>query len=241
MAFLFKFIWNNPVHREALKNETTQNEDKFVRFANLMITDVTYLMDESLSDMTQIYALQTEMADKERWEAQTREYRQEKEKSLRQLERMASGYCDLSLATVSLLKTFTAEVRAPFMMPEIVGKLAAMLDYNLDALVGPRCQDLKVRNPEKYRFDPRTLLQDILSVYLNLAGEEEFVRAVAGDGRSYKKELFEKAGGIAKRKTLKSDTEIEQIRLFIVKVEEMKATIEAEEDLGEIPDEFTGA
>jgi ubiquitin conjugation factor E4 B len=204
-----------------------------------MISDVTYLMDESLNDMTQIHAIQTEMEDAERWAAQSQEYRREKEKSLRQLERMASGYCDLSRNTVILLRTFTSETRAPFMMPEIVNKLAAMLDYNLDAIVGPRCADLRVKDPAKYHFDLRVLLQEILQIYLNLAGEEEFIRAVAGDGRSYRKELFEKAGGIAKRRSLKTDPEIEQLRLFVVKVEEMRATIEAEEDLGEIPDEFT--
>jgi ubiquitin conjugation factor E4 B len=30
------------------------------------------------------------------------------------------------------------------MLPEIAPRLAAMLDCNLDALVGPRCADLKV-------------------------------------------------------------------------------------------------
>jgi ubiquitin conjugation factor E4 B len=206
-----------------------------------MISDVTYLMDESLSDMSQINAIQTEMADTEAWAAKPQEYRKEKEKSLKQLERMASGYCDLSRSTVELLRTFTAETRAPFMLPEIVNKLAAMLDYNLDALVGPKCSDLRVKNPEKYRFNPGNLLKEFLSVFINLAHEEEFIRAVAGDGRSYRKELFHKAMGVAHRKGLKSSPEIEDIGKFVERVESMKLTIEAEEDLGDIPEEFTGA
>ena len=66
------------------------------------------------------------------------------------------------------------------------------------------------------------------------------MRAVANDGRSYKKELFERAAGIARSKLLKSEDEIEKLRLFVVKVAETKATLEAEEDLGEIPDEYLG-
>ena len=39
---------------------------------------------------------------------------------------------------------------------------------------------------------------------------------------------------------MKTEDEIEQLRLFVVKVEETRATMEAEEDLGEVPDEFLG-
>jgi len=142
---------------------------------------------------------------------------------------------------VDMLKIFTAETKEPFMMPEIVNKLAAMLDYNLDALVGPRCNDLRVDNKDKYHFNPRQLLSDVVQVYLNLGDQDAFIRAVAEDGRSYKKELFEHAASICSRNNLKSPTEVEELRSLVVKVEEMKATLEAEEDLGDIPDEFLGA
>jgi len=157
---------------------------------------------------------------------------------LQTLERHASSYTQLGNSTVGLLKAFTAETKEPFMVPEIVDRLAAMLDYNLDALVGPRYMDLNVKDPQKYKFNPKQLLSDILQVFLNLSEQGEFVRAVAGDGRSYRKELFQRAAFIASKRVLKSDTEIEQLLMFVTKVEEMKATIEAEEDLGEIPDEF---
>jgi len=205
-----------------------------------MINDVTYLMDESLSELTQIYNIQTEMENKEVWASKPAQYRREREGTLRQLERHASGYTTLGKSTVGLLKDFTAETKEPFMMPEIIDRLAAMLDYNLDALVGPKCQELKVKDPEKYRFKPRELLSDILQVFLNLSDQPDFVQAIAGEGRSYRKELFERAAGIAMRKALKSETEIEQLRLFVVKVEEAKANLEAEDDLGEVPDEFLG-
>jgi len=217
-----------------------RNVDKFVRFVNLMINDVTYLMDESLSELTQIHNIQVEMDDRVTWNAKPQEYRREREGTLRSLERHASGYTTLGRSTVELLKVFTAETKAPFMMPEIVDRLAAMLDYNLDALVGPKCQDLKVREPDKLKFNPKALLGDILQVFLNLSDQGDFVKAVAGDGRSYRKELFERAADIARRRGLKSETEIENLLLFVVKVEEAKATMEAEDDLGEIPDEFLG-
>jgi ubiquitin conjugation factor E4 B len=215
--------------------------DRFVRFVNLMINDVTYLLDECLTDLAKIHELQTEMADTNTFSRQPLQYRREREGTLRSLERQTTIYTQLGSNTVALLKTFTAETKEPFMVPEIVDRLAAMLDYNLDALVGPRCENLQVKNREKYKFNPRELLGDILQVYLNLSEQGEFVKAVANDGRSYKKELFEKAASIAtKRFLLKSDSDIERLRLFVVKVEECKATMEAEDDLGEVPDEFLG-
>ncbi|EJC98051.1 uncharacterized protein FOMMEDRAFT_171416 [Fomitiporia mediterranea MF3/22] len=236
IAYILKAIWSNPSHRQALHSEANDT-DKFVRFVNLMINDVTYLMDESLSELTQIATIQNEMESPE-WQTKSQEYRHEREGTLRSLERHASGYTTLGRSTVDMLKIFTAETKAPFMVPEIVDRLAAMLDYNLDALVGPRCSDLKVKDREKYRFEPRKLLSDILQIYLNLSDQGEFVRAVANDGRSYRKELFESAASIARKRTLKTEDEIEQLRIFVVKVEEMKATIEVEDDLGEVPDEF---
>ncbi|KAF9644135.1 hypothetical protein BDM02DRAFT_3272627 [Thelephora ganbajun] len=240
IAYIFKVIWNNPAHRQALDDEA-KRVDNFVRFVNLMINDVTYLMDESLNELTQIHNIETEMENTQEWEAKSLQYRREREGTLRSLERHASGYITLGRSTVDLLKIFTAETKSPFMMPEIVGKLAAMLDYNLDALAGPKCRDLKVKNPEKYKFDPRALLSDIVQVFLNLSDEEEFAGAVAEDGRSYRKELFDGTVEILRRRTLKTEDEIEKLLVFVQKVENLKAMLEEEEDLGEVPDEFLDA
>ncbi|KAF7298968.1 U-box domain-containing protein [Mycena indigotica] len=238
ISYILKVVWDNPTHRAALNAEAAQNVDKFVKFVNLMINDVTYLMDESLSDLAQIHTIQRERDDGATWNAQPQQQRRERENTLRTLERHASGYISLGRSTVELLKVFTSETKGPFMMPEIVNRLAAMLDYNLQALVGPKYGDLAVRDKEKLKFDPRALLSDIIQVFLNLSDREEFVDAVASDGRSYSAELFEQAATIAVRRSLKTEGEIAQLRAFIARVEERKATMEAEEDFDDIPEEF---
>jgi ubiquitin conjugation factor E4 B len=57
---------------------------------------------------------------------------------------MASGYCELARATVTLVRIFTVDACAPFILPEIAPRLATILDYNFDILVGPRCAGLEV-------------------------------------------------------------------------------------------------
>ena len=211
-----------------------------MRFINLMINDVTYLMDESLNELTQIHNIEIEMEDAQEWGAKTPQYRREREGTLRSLERHASGYITLGRSTVDLLQVFTVETKRPFMMPEIVGKLAAMLDYNLEALAGPKCRDLKVKNPEKYKFNPRALLSDVVQIFLNLSDQEEFAKAVAEDGRSYKKELFEGTVDILRKRSLKTEDELQKLLAFVQKVEVFKVALQEEEDLGEVPDEFLG-
>ncbi|KIY63497.1 hypothetical protein CYLTODRAFT_493873 [Cylindrobasidium torrendii FP15055 ss-10] len=237
IAGILKIIWNNPAHREALSREA-ENVDKFVRFVNLMINDVTYLMDESLGELAQIHNLQVEMESPE-WASKPQEYRREREGTLRSLERHASGYVSLGRSTVELLKVFTSETKRPFMMPEIVDRLAAMLDYNLVALVGPKYQELRVKNAEKYRFNPKVLLADVLQVFINLSDQEEFVKAVANDGRSYSKDLFEKAADIGVKRAIKTQAEMDLLTAFVGKVEIVKATMEIEEEeMGDVPDDF---
>lgn len=139
-----------------------------------------------------------------------------------------------------MLKYMTAEVIEPFLVNEIVDRLAAMLDYNLVQLVGPKCTELKVANPEKYHFQPRKLLSEIMDVYLNL-NSTTFVEAVARDGRSYRKEYFSKAASILQKHGLKSIDDIRALEKFVNRVElAIQSGVEEEEELGEVPDEFLG-
>ena len=52
--------------------------DRFVRFVNLMINDVTYLLDESLSEMIQISNIQHEMDDPD-WANKPLQHRRERD------------------------------------------------------------------------------------------------------------------------------------------------------------------
>jgi ubiquitin conjugation factor E4 B len=140
-----------------------------------------------------------------------------------------------------MLKYMTAEVVDPFMSPEIVDRLAAMLDYNLAQLVGPKCTELKVSKPEKYHFQPRVLLSELIDIYLNLSERKEFVLAVSRDGRSYNKAYFSKAANIMLRFSLKGQDEVASLGRFVDRVEEaVKSGAEEEEELGDVPDEFLG-
>ncbi|KAI8381300.1 ubiquitin elongating factor core-domain-containing protein [Radiomyces spectabilis] len=237
ISHVMKTIWNHPTHRAKLREES-QNQELFTRFVNMLMSDVTYLLDESLSKLSEIHQIQTEMDDAAAWAAQPQQQRQEREGTLVSLERQAQSYVALGNETVRMLKYLTSEVVMPFLVNEIVDRLAAMLDYNLSQLVGPKCTELKVKNREKYHFRPRTLLSDIIDIYLNL-NTTTFIEAVARDGRSYRKEYFSKAASILSKHGLKHQDHIAALEQFVNRVEEaIKLGVEEEEELGDVPDEY---
>ncbi|GAA5833631.1 hypothetical protein JCM3766R1_002595 [Sporobolomyces carnicolor] len=234
---LFKLVWTNPTHRESLRRESL-NHERYVRFVNLLMNDTTYLISDALTHLGQITERQRMMDNEEVWSALPATERQEKEKELRGWESAVRSDLDLGVESLRLLKLFSKETTSPFLTPEIVDRLAAMLDANLALLAGPKCQELKVKNPEAYKFRPKELLSDVLTIFQHLGPFEPFERAVAKDGRSYSKGLFERAVRIARKTAIKTEDEIEALLAFVAKVEAIKLAEEEEDAMGEVPDEF---
>lgn len=165
--------------------------------------------------------------------------RQEQEEKLSAAQNKAKSYMQLTNETVSMLKMFTEALSDSFTKPEVVQRLADMLGYNLDALVGPKKANLKVENPEEYGWNPRQMLAEITDVFLNLKEKSAFVEAVAADGRSYKPENFATAMNIMQRYALKSPEQLHDWEQLGENVKAAKERAEMEEaDLGEIPDEY---
>ncbi len=145
----------------------------------------------------------------------------------------------LANETVATMKLFTDALSDAFTMPEIVSRLAGMLDYNLVTLAGPKSRNLKVENPEKYYFNPRTLFPQIIDIYLNLGSKQSFVEAVANDGRSYIAEIFDNASRILGAKGLMEPEKLtawDRLKVKFAKAKEIAD--QAELDYGEIPLEF---
>ena len=235
---IVKCIWANPVYRQRLSGEAKVNLDFFVRFVNLLLNDVTYVLDETLASLAKIHDFQEQLKNPDALEATAR---QEKEEALSEAEGRAKSYMALANESVGMLKLFTEALADSFTMPEIVQRLADMLDYNLDALIGPKAGNLKVSDPKKYGFDARSMLSEITDVYLNLAEKESFVMAVARDGRSYKPDNFVNAGKTLASKGLKGPEGVQAwIKLYEKFAQAKEEDEKAEEDLGDVPDEFLG-
>jgi ubiquitin conjugation factor E4 B len=241
---IIKCIWPNTLYRKKLSYQATQNQDFFVQFVNLLLNDVTYVLDESFGAFKTIRNIQEELRrDGDSMDPNTR---QEREEHLANTQRSAKSYMQLTNETMGMLKLFTSALADSFTMPEIVQRLADMLNYNLDAMAGPKSSQLKVEGNvqlmvEKYGFDPKVVLSEIAKIYLNLMNKQNFITAIARDGRSYRPELFKQAADLLRQHKLTPDEDLRRWdRLRKLAQEAKEADEQAEEDLGEIPDEFLG-
>ncbi|TGZ80428.1 hypothetical protein EX30DRAFT_396422 [Ascodesmis nigricans] len=232
-------IWSNTTYRERLEQESDHNVDFFVSFVNMLLNDVTYVLDNALTALAEIHKLQKELEAPDASARFDSNELEAKEKALRKAEKDAQSYMQLGNETVAMLNLFTSAISDAFVQPEIVGRLAGMLDFNLEALVGDRCSNLRVRNPDKYHFNPRALLGEIVTVYLNLRVKEPFIQAIARDGRSYRPRVFENVVDRLTKHQLKSKEDIEAMKKLAEDVAEAKRIEdEGELELGEIPGEF---
>jgi len=195
------------------------------------------VLDEALTKFPKIHDLQEELARLP--STLTEEERSAKQEELAQAEGSARNYMQLTNETISMMKLFSESLSASFTMPEIVDRVAAMVDYTLDTIVGPKSANLKVEDPRKYQFHPKMLLSEFIDIYLNLSVQESFIDAVARDGRSYKPSNFDAAIRILTRHAVKSSEDIAKFsslkeRFRIAK----EIEDQADDDLGEIPDDF---
>jgi len=237
IASLVKYLWQLPDYRSSIANAASDSSN-FLKFVNAIINDAIYLLDESLSKLSEIRSYQIEMQNKEAWSQQDAETRREREHHFRTLERQVKTYLLLGNQTIKMLYYLTTDIVEPFLRPDVVDRLASMLNYFLDQLAGPKCLTLKVDQPEKYGFKPRLLLHKIAVVYIHLASRE-LVEAVAGDSRSYSDAVFSKAASVLRNDALLSEEEVKKFEDFAGLAREHAQRAQAAEDtLGEIPDEF---
>ncbi|CAJ1085414.1 ubiquitin conjugation factor E4 B isoform X2 [Xyrichtys novacula] len=237
ISTIFKSLWQNLAHHGTFMEEFNSGK-QFVRYINMLINDTTFLLDESLESLKRIHEVQEEMKNKELWEQLPREQQQSRQSQLTQDERVSRSYLALATETVEMFHILTKQVQKPFLRPELGPRLAAMLNFNLQQLCGPKCRDLKVENPEKYGFEPKKLLDQLTDIYLQLDCAR-FAKAIADDQRSYSRELFEEVISKMRKAGIKSSIAIEKFKLLLEKVEEIVAkNSQSEMDYSDAPDEF---
>ncbi|KAK8586823.1 hypothetical protein V6N13_085843 [Hibiscus sabdariffa] len=242
IAELLEYLWQVPSHRNAWK-QIAKEEEKgvYLNFLNFLINDSIYLLDESLNKILELKELEAEMSNTAEWERRPAQERQERTRLFHSQENIIRIDMKLANEDVSMLAFTSEQITAPFLLPEMVERVANMLNYFLLQLVGPQRKSLTLKDPEKYEFRPKELLKQIVRIYVHLArgdAKNIFPAAISSDGRSYNEQLFSAAADVLRR--IGEDGTI--IQDFIELGAKAKAAaseaMDAEAALGDIPDEF---
>jgi len=237
ISLILKGMWESPIHRQAIVNESKSGK-QFVKFINMLMNDTTFLLDESLESLKRIHEVQELMGDTAAWADLGMEQQQVRSRQLSADERQCRSYLTLARETVDMFHYLTVDIKEPFLRPELVGRLSAMLNFNLQQLCGPKCKNLKVRTPDKYGWEPRRLLSQLVDIYLHLDCKQ-FAAAIAADERSFRKDLFDDAVVRMERALIKTPSEIEKFRhLAEVAAEIVVQNMKREVDFSDAPEEF---
>ncbi|CAL4923244.1 unnamed protein product [Urochloa decumbens] len=242
IAELLEYLWDVPSHRNAWR-QIAKEEEKgvYLNFLNFLINDSIYLLDESLNKILELKEIEAEMANTVEWERRPAQEREERLRVFHQWENIVRFDMKLANEDVGMLAFTSEQIPAPFLLPEMVERVASMLNYFLLQLAGPQRKSLTVKDPEKYEFKPKQLLKQIATIYVHISrGDKEavFPAAISKDGRAYNDQLFASAANILWR--IGGDPQI--IKEFMHLAGKAKAAaseaLDAEAILGDIPDEF---
>ncbi|KAG0558710.1 hypothetical protein KC19_10G048000 [Ceratodon purpureus] len=242
IAELLEYLWSVPSHHNSWKQIAMKEEKgSYLKFLNLLINDSIFLLDESLKKIPELKEMEVQLSE-EQWSRRPAQERQERERHYHQQEHVVRYDMMLANEDVKMILYTSAEITAPFLLPEMVERIAAMLNYFLLQLVGPQRKALKVKDPEKYEFRPRELLAQIVNIYVNLdRGDPQglFARAISSDGRSYKNELFTGAAGVLRQYGGLPMQMLDEFEALGAKARaQAQEMMDAEALLGDIPDEF---
>jgi len=86
------------------------------------------------------------------------------------------------------------------------------VNFCLDQLTTQKGLKFKIKNPERFFFEPKELLVNLIRMYANMSHLEVFRGHVVKDSRSYSNETFEKAVKIlnSSKKSVNVDLESKQ-------------------------------
>lgn len=106
----------------------TQSDDfdQFIKFVNMLMSDTTFHLEESLTGLSKIHSIQTQRSNEASWAALPQAEREDLDSQLRQAENSAPFHTQLGLDHVHLIRDFTATTAEPFVTAEIIDRLAAV-------------------------------------------------------------------------------------------------------------------
>jgi len=237
ISIILKSMWDSNVHKNAIINESKSGK-QFVKFINMLMNDTTFLLDESMDALKRIHEVQQEMDDNKKWAEQSQETQQTRMRNLNQDERQCRSYLTLARETVDMFHYLTQDIKEPFLRPELVDRLAAMLNFNLKQLSGAKCKNLKVRNSEKYNWDPKWLLSHLVDIYIHL-DSDLLAGAMANDQRSFSMETFQGAMTRIQKNLLLTPNDIAKFQALAEKAHQITIdNLKKDEDYEDAPDEF---
>lgn len=207
----------------------------------MLINDINSLLFDGLLALEEIKRFEDEREDGAFWNSLGEEEKQAKESNYAEKTRSAKAWLQLSNMVIQLLAKVTLHCPEPFISEELGKKFAEATNFCLDQLCSEKGLRFKIKNPERFYFEPKELLANLIQMYVNMGGLHEFHVNVVSDERSYSNETFTKASKILSRGSgIGVDADVqEKFEQLTIALKKAKGEAEQEEiDIDDAPDEF---
>lgn len=249
MYVVLEYLWAMDMHRkmliqlaeEAERDIESARPPLFLRFINLLMNDAIFLLDEALGYMNQLREAERRRKTAE-WQTLSPQQRAQAESSYSHIGRLARFHNVLSVSTIGTLAWLSSEIKTIFSHPALVDRMANMLNYFLDHLVGSKRHKFNVEVKNDYEFKPKDVLKNICQIYINLGSPSnkkfnEFCTAVSSDGRSYSDTLLPQATEILYKTGMSAlGSDFEKLSGLVHKIAVQNQIDEISND--DIPDTF---
>jgi hypothetical protein len=203
VAVLLTRLWSGgaQAYRELIRGALVSGSPVATKFMGILLQDASFLLDDSLGRLMDIKSLQTAMEDVMEWNKQDDMIKQERESYFRGQENAARGFMTSAIASLELLNLICDDSNVAISFsrtPDTRRRLGAMLLHFFEILCGPKMTNLKVKNPEKYNFNPKDLLRRITKIALAFSAESEVQKDMSAD-MDYNPSIMHKACQILSR------------------------------------------
>lgn len=214
----------------------------FTRFANGLLNESNTLISGTMDKLYAIRKVQLQLADPTWMTSTPEEERRLVMEGHQGNEAECRSMSELCLETVNMLNYLTSDevIRRPFLRDlSLLSRFSTVMLSVIIKLVGPKSLEIKVDNMEKYNFQPKALLREVVIAMLNFQQYPDFWKAVAADGFYGDGEQFKMLPSTISKLQLLSMEEAERFQQLVVdvsKVHEASKAIENFED--DAPPEF---
>ena len=165
ISVLLKHLRTLPHYRSALNDQSRHNLSFFLRFIHRLLDDSNYLMDEVMGKVGEASDLEAQINDQARWRGMTRQQQQEVTERLSEVLNSAHAYSRFAGEVIHLLHSLSEVNIEPFVRPEVIDRMAVMLNYFLAKLVGKSAVSISSKAEGKLFVHPNVLLKQVFVFY----------------------------------------------------------------------------
>ena len=213
-------------------------KDDCILFVNFLINDLTFLADETIEKLKEIKNYQSIKADKLTFDSLNEEDKQRLEEKYNDNSQRCKNFIPLFNSSLQFMITISNTCQNLILEYKLGQRLANLINYLLQMFASKSSSALKIDNFSEFKFNPKEILNYIITIYAAFVNHKDFLNYIVSDERSFDIQNFLRANSL--RTKIKVPFNVGEAFVIIVKeLTSMKDSLGSKYvDFDDAPDEF---